>query len=523
MFLEDIVVRDVLIPDRVIVFGGVLVINPVDLGAFEDRLARHLIRAQRRGGVRGEIWVARPRREDTHTAFFKVADCPAPDIGFAHLVHWDRADNAGENAKAFKRGLHRQRIHHGRQHPHVIRRRPLHPLGGALKTPEDVAAADDHTDLDPEVMNRLHLVGDSRDRRRVQAIALIAHQRFAGNLEKNAFVRGLRGGGVRCVGHDERPFFLPFASARKMSEKVPVFNGSNSRKTLAAEIIQRAGSDRPILIAGATASGKSALALDLAEKGGGVIVNADAIQVYSDWRILTARPSKEDEAAVPHHLYGHVDGATAYSTGQWVRELEPHLSGPRPIIVGGTGLNFTALTEGLAEIPPTPKDVRDTANARLVEDGPDSLLAELDPDTAAKIDVQNPVRIQRAWEVQATTGRGLASWHADTPPPRLSLSECVPILLHADKDWLNDRIEKRARIMLESGVLDEAAANRPTWSETRPSAKAIGAKELMQFLNNQLSEEALLREITVQTRQYAKRQRTWFRGRMGSWTQILCP
>lgn len=308
-----------------------------------------------------------------------------------------------------------------------------------------------------------------------------------------------------------------------MSEKPGVFNGPNSRKTHVAEIIQRAGSDRPILIAGATASGKSALALDLAEMAGGVIVNADAIQVYSDWRILTARPSEEEEAAVPHHLYGHVDGGTAYSTGQWVRDLVPYLEGQRPIIVGGTGLNFAALTEGLAEIPPTPPEVRMVANARLAENGPESLLAELDAATVAKIDVQNPARIQRAWEVQATTGRGLAAWHAETPPPRLPLSECVPVLLHADKDWLNARIEKRARIMLESGALEEARANRPAWTENRPSAKAIGAKELMQFLDNQLSEDALLREITVQTRQYAKRQRTWFRGRMENWTQILCP
>ncbi|MGB1035374.1 MAG: tRNA (adenosine(37)-N6)-dimethylallyltransferase, partial [Primorskyibacter sp.] len=157
---------------------------------------------------------------------------------------------------------------------------------------------------------------------------------------------------------------------------------------------------RPVLIAGPTASGKSALAMAVARTHGGVVINADAIQVFDDWCVLTARPTTTDEACVPHRLYGHVGGRVPYSVGHWLRDLDPLLTGPdRPIIVGGTGLYFTALTEGLADIPPIPDPVRQQARARIAQGGPDALVPDLDAASAARIDLHNPMRVQRAWEV----------------------------------------------------------------------------------------------------------------------------
>lgn len=308
-----------------------------------------------------------------------------------------------------------------------------------------------------------------------------------------------------------------------MSEKPGRFNlqGDTARAPMTPdEIIAAAGRERPVLIAGPTASGKSALALRIAEAAGGTIVNADALQVFADWRILTARPSPEDEARAPHALYGHVPGDAEYSVGHWLRDLRPHLTGARPIIVGGTGLYFTALTEGLAEIPPTPPAIRAEADARLAAEGAEALLAELDPATAARIDRLNPVRIQRAWEVWRTTGRGLASWQDDTPPPLLPLDRALPLVLDAPRDWLAPRIERRVEQMLADGVLGEARANRPGWSPARPSAKAIGAAELMQVIDATLPLADAKVRICTLTRQYAKRQRTWFRSRMADWPRV---
>ena len=280
--------------------------------------------------------------------------------------------------------------------------------------------------------------------------------------------------------------------------------------------------DRPVLIAGPTASGKSAFALSIAEAQGGTVINADALQVYDDWRILTARPTAEDEARAPHELYGHVPGARAYSVGDWLREVAPLLTGDRPIIVGGTGLYFTALTEGLADIPPTSAETRRAADARMAEGGAAALLAELDPATAARIDTRNPVRIQRAWEVQATTGRGLAAWQDDTGAPLLPLDQAQAFVLAAEPEWLNPRIAVRTEAMLDGGAIDEARANREGWRPDLPSAKAIGAAELMAYLGGDLSRDALAERIVILTRQYAKRQRSWFRGRMRSWRWLPC-
>ncbi|SLN54260.1 tRNA dimethylallyltransferase [Roseovarius gaetbuli] len=279
--------------------------------------------------------------------------------------------------------------------------------------------------------------------------------------------------------------------------------------------------DQPVLIAGPTASGKSALALAIARDQGGVIVNADALQVYDNWRILSARPSAEDESATRHALYGHVPGGAEYSTGHWLRDVAPFLDGgERAIIVGGTGLYFAALTEGLADIPATPPDLRQRGDAIRATQGLAPLVAALDPETRARIDTQNPMRVQRAWEVLQATGRGLADWQDDTPPPLLPLDACQPLLVEAEKDWLNARIARRFDAMLEMGALDEVRANLPGWDAARPSSKAIGAPELVAYLRGELTLDQAREAATIATRQFAKRQRTWFRARMRRWRRI---
>jgi len=274
---------------------------------------------------------------------------------------------------------------------------------------------------------------------------------------------------------------------------------------------------RPVLIAGPTASGKSALALEIAQERGGVVVNADASQVFSCWRIVTARPSKEEEARAPHRLYGHVPCDAQYSTGHWLREVAPLLrSGQRPIIVGGTGLYFTALTEGLVEIPPTPPELR--AEADLIP--LDTLLADLDPATAANLDRRNRARVQRAWEVQRATGRPLADWQADTPPPLLPLAATVPLLFDVPKDWLLDRIARRFDAMLAQGAVDEVAAMRDRYTPALPAFRAIGVPELMAYIEGRCSLDEARDRATIATRRFAKRQRTWFRAKMRHWQQV---
>ncbi len=278
----------------------------------------------------------------------------------------------------------------------------------------------------------------------------------------------------------------------------------------------------PVLIAGPTASGKSALALQIAEADGGLIVNADALQVYSDWRLLTARPSPDEEARAPHALYGHIAGTHPYSVGEWLADIRAlRAQSQRLIIVGGTGLYFAALTEGLAAIPPTPPEVRAEADRlRSTPEGLAEMIAVLDAATAAKIDLQNPMRVQRAYEVWKSTGRSLATWQAETPAPDMPLAAAQPIVLQANKDWLNARIERRFDLMLEQGALAEAEANLADWSPDKPSSKAIGAPELIAHLKGEISLKEARSRAIIASRQYAKRQRTWFRARMGRWHGI---
>lgn len=280
--------------------------------------------------------------------------------------------------------------------------------------------------------------------------------------------------------------------------------------------------EAPVLIAGPTASGKSALAMELAARDGRLIVNADALQVYENWRILTARPSPADEAALPHALYGHVARDSPYSVGHWLRELAPLLDRP-VVVVGGTGLNFNALTRGLAEVPEVPASVRAEADARRAAEGHAALLAELDPATAARIDRQNPVRIQRAWEVLRATGRGLASWQDDTPAPLLPIEQAEALVLMPEVDWLNARIDRRFHQMLTEGALNEAQANLAGWDPKRPSSKAIGGPELIAHLRGDITLDMAVEAATLASRQYAKRQRTWFRSNMKAWRQVSLP
>ena len=275
--------------------------------------------------------------------------------------------------------------------------------------------------------------------------------------------------------------------------------------------------EQPVLIAGPTASGKSTLALEIADRQGGVIVNADASQVYDCWRVITACPSAQEEASHPHRLYRHQPYDATYSAGHWLREVTPLLSGPeRPIIVGGTGLYFLTLTQGMADIPPTSPEIR--AQADLIP--LDELRADLDERTKSGLDLLNRARVQRAWEVQSATGRSIADWQAETPPPLLDPNNCAALVFDVDKDWLQDRIERRFDLMLEQGAMEEVAAMADRYDPSLPSCRAIGVPELMSHLRGELTLDEARDKATIATRQFAKRQRTWFRSKMRDWTPV---
>jgi tRNA dimethylallyltransferase len=286
---------------------------------------------------------------------------------------------------------------------------------------------------------------------------------------------------------------------------------------------------RPILIAGPTASGKSALAIGLARELGGAVINADSPQIYSGWRILTARPSPGEESRAPHHLSGHVAPDAEYSVGAWLNDVEMALrdcatSDLVPIVAGGTGLYFKALTQGLAPIPPIPPAIRAAAEAaleRLGLTGFAAALATRDPETAETLDQSNPARLLRAWEVLEATDAGLAHWHRETPPPLLPLDAAHAFALTPDRDWLYARCEARFDAMLAEGVLDEARHMRRLGLDPGlPAMKAVGAPELFAHLAGEIPlSEAATRAKTA-TRRYAKRQLTWARNQMFQWHRL---
>jgi len=281
-----------------------------------------------------------------------------------------------------------------------------------------------------------------------------------------------------------------------------------------------------VLIAGPTASGKTGLAIKIAERIDGIIINADALQVYAKWRVLTARPTDAELACAPHHLYGHVDEHRDYSVGEWIKDVDECLkaSDKPAIIIGGTGLYFGALLNGLSEIPPIPPDIRAVGDAHRLRYGVhwfQKHLVARDPETYAKLDQNNPARLQRAWEVLEATGKGLSYWHARPTRSLVTLEDTTPILLNWLPENLNSRIDKRFDLMMESGAIEECeAANASGFKANLPANRVIGAKEIIEAIDGKITmQEAVIKSKTL-THQFAKRQRTWFRSKMQNWQQV---
>lgn len=282
----------------------------------------------------------------------------------------------------------------------------------------------------------------------------------------------------------------------------------------------KSGTIRALLIAGPTASGKSALALALAERLQGTVINTDSMQVYRDLRIITARPTAEEEAGMPHLLYGHVDAVENYSTGRWmtdaVRALKEVEAGGRlPIFVGGTGLYFRALTRGLSDMPPVPAEAR--ARVRGEAEGVETpalhaRLAKADPQTAARLRPSDRQRILRALEVFAATGRSLSAWQEKPGVPMLRPDEVRAVFLSVEREELRRRIAARFDAMLEAGALAEVRALAARKLDpSLPAMKAHGVPWLMRHLRGEISLEEAAAGGKADTRKYAKRQETWFR------------
>ena len=282
-----------------------------------------------------------------------------------------------------------------------------------------------------------------------------------------------------------------------------------------------------ILIAGPTASGKSALAIKLARENNGVIVNADSMQIYRDLNILTARPDKDDLGAVPHQLYGTVPASQRYSVGGWIKDVAQVLDSLdrddiRPIIVGGTGLYFKALTEGLAAVPDIPKDVLEVWRARQNSEESESLhaiLSERDADMAARLKPGDGQRIVRALSVLDATGRSLLEWQKEPPEPALiSLETCDSRILMPERSKLYSRIDARLDQMVAAGAIEEVEGlMAQNLDPSLPAMKALGVPHFIAMLKGNVKREEAVRRAQVDTRHYAKRQMTWFRQQMPGW------
>lgn len=285
-----------------------------------------------------------------------------------------------------------------------------------------------------------------------------------------------------------------------------------------------------ILITGPTAGGKSALALSLAHQHGGVVINADSMQVYDTLRVLTARPSTGEMEGVPHHLYGHVPVAHSYSTGDWLRDVQallPQLreQGRLPVFVGGTGLYFKALTGGLSDMPPIPAELRESLRNRLVSEGAETLHRELAAYDAPMADRLNPTdghRIVRALEVVQATGHSIRYFQERSGPVIIDPDKCLKLVVLPDRALLHSRINQRFSIMLETGAIDEVRqlqAQNPPADAT--AMKAIGVAEISSMLRGEMDRETVIERGSALTRQYAKRQMTWFRNQMDdSWERF---
>jgi tRNA dimethylallyltransferase len=278
-----------------------------------------------------------------------------------------------------------------------------------------------------------------------------------------------------------------------------------------------------ILIAGPTASGKSVLALELAAKLRGIIINADSMQVYRDLRIITARPSPDEEQRLPHRLYGHVDAAENYSVGRWFGEAATALAdtlgrGQPAIVTGGTGLYFSILTRGIAAVPPIPAEIRREVRARLAAEGVAALHAELkrcDPATAARLKPGDRARITRALEVVLATGRSLTEWHADNTPAGVDLAGAARVFLMPNRDELGQRIAARFDAMMAAGALAEVRALAArNLDPSLPAMKAHGVPWLTRHLKGEITLAEAVEQSKRDTRRYTKRQATWFRNQL---------
>jgi tRNA dimethylallyltransferase len=279
-----------------------------------------------------------------------------------------------------------------------------------------------------------------------------------------------------------------------------------------------------VLIAGPTASGKSRLALELAARLDGTIVNADSMQVYSELSVLTTRPSAADEKRASHWLYGHVGVVTRYSVGRYQEEAAGALAEARrqrrvAIFTGGTGLYFDVLTKGLSPIPAVPAEIRVATRHRFESLGREAFFAELamrDPDTATKLRVSDTQRILRAMDVLESSGRPLSHWQSMSGKPVLEGLTTARLVLAPPREVLNQRIDRRFETMVKVGALEEARALLDL-DPTLPAAKALGLPQLRRYLAGEIALEIAIAEAQLATKHYAKRQMTWFRNRMKDW------
>jgi len=286
---------------------------------------------------------------------------------------------------------------------------------------------------------------------------------------------------------------------------------------------------KPIIcIAGPTASGKSSWALQIAKSVGGEIINADALQVYADLQILSARPRPDEMAGIPHHLFGHAAGTTRYSTGEWLRDVQPVIldclaRDVVPILTGGTGLYFKALIEGIAKIPSISEGAMSQAQMILDDRGIEALREEaeaVDPIAAARVLGNDPQRLLRIVSVHMETGRALTSWQTETRPI-IPKSFCVRAVLLPERQNLYDRINARFEAMVVNGGLSEAkAVYAKNYDKSLPMMKAIGLQQFFPYLNGEISLSESIDIAKRDTRRFAKRQYTWFRGQAKDWMHI---